>query len=53
MGGWTGRWTDKRRNLPTDQVNEVSQYLEPSRGAEGTKKEENSLQRAGCLGIFL
>ena len=37
MGGWAGRWTDKRRNLPTDPVNEVSQDLEPSRGADGTK----------------
>ncbi|XDA79433.1 hypothetical protein R6Z07F_009449 [Ovis aries] len=38
MDGRAGRWTDKRRNLPADQVNEGSQDLEPSRGADGTKK---------------
>ena len=42
MDGWADRQpgvrTGRRRNLPTDQVNEASQHLEPSRGAEGTDK---------------
>ena len=58
MGGWARRWTDKRRNLPTDLVNEVSQDIEPSRGADGTKNRilfrgPAALERACRLGVDL
>lgn len=46
VGGQTEEWIDRKGNLPTDQVNEVSQYLKPRR-VEGTDEEENSHTATG------